>query len=201
MKRVSGGGDIEGRGIAEKTVAFKATHTNVMMMNALPKASPDGGLERRVRVVRWNYRVPENEQILDYEEKIVESEGPGILWKMLQRAVELDRNGYPPEPEQVMFDTNSAWAVMSKASEFVREVYGETKTSVTKKGFFDAYTDWYSESYNDRERWGRNKFYQQVDGLSYVKLKRTGNEWLFHIDTIGMFPKDDAEKEDTELDW
>lgn len=79
VKMLSGGGLVTARAMHSDFVTFAPTHTLILATNFTPEVGTDLAMWRRLRIVPFAVTIPAHKQDPALQNKIVESELPGIL--------------------------------------------------------------------------------------------------------------------------
>jgi len=140
----------------------------------------DLGIWRRIRLVPWVVRIPEEEVDPDLEQKLIE-EAPGILQWMLDGAEEWLQRGLDP-PEKAKAAVEDYRAAQDPVGEFLAarcEITGDycvpgtdKPYQVTAKDLRDAYKKWCEDEGLDVM--GGNAFVEKLMGKGITKKKLHG---------------------------
>lgn len=104
VKNLTGGDRIRARRMREDPWSFDPTHSLWLQTNHLPAISGrDGGIWRRIRVVKWEKTFSDREQDRDLDAKLA-AEAPGILRWLVEGCLEWQEHGLD-EPEVVIRET------------------------------------------------------------------------------------------------
>ena len=104
VKNLSGGDRIRARRMKEDPWSFDPSHSLWLQTNHLPEIQGrDGGIWRRMRVVKWERSFTAKHQDQDLDETLAE-EAPGILRWLVEGCLAWREHGLD-EPEKVIRDT------------------------------------------------------------------------------------------------
>jgi P4 family phage/plasmid primase-like protien len=88
FKMLTGGDQIKARFLFQNHFTFTPSHTLWLMGNHKPRVEAGGeSFWRRLALVPFNHQVPEEDRIPDYDRKLLEADGPGILTWIVQGAI------------------------------------------------------------------------------------------------------------------
>jgi putative DNA primase/helicase len=121
VKRLTGDDVLTGRFMRGDFFDFRASHLIWVMSNHLPEVK-EGGLSfwRRVRLIPFKHVVPEDQQIKDYQEVLLATEGAAILGWAIAGAVEVLRDGMQT-PESVLAATQEYELSEDTLASFIKE--------------------------------------------------------------------------------
>jgi P4 family phage/plasmid primase-like protien len=144
VKMLTGGDTISARLIGKNFFDFKPTHTLVLAMNHLPKVSAGGeGFWRRVRKINFGVTIPPEKQDKELSQKLVKTEGPGILQWMVEGAQRVLSNNKLAEPESVMIATKEYQLEEDHIAQFIEErVMINPYMGVSSGELFNNYKAW-----------------------------------------------------------
>ena len=101
IKQLTGGDTISARFMRSEFFDFKVIGKIHIATNHKPRLSDDEATWRRIRLVTWNVQIPEDERIAGLASSLVRDEGEGILWWIIQGALQWMQQGLnPPEVAQ-----------------------------------------------------------------------------------------------------
>jgi len=104
VKNLTGGDRIRARRMREDPWSFDPTHSLWLQTNHLPAISGrDGGIWRRIRVVKWERTFSDREQDRDLDGTLA-AEAPGILRWLVEGCLQWQEHGLA-EPEAVIRET------------------------------------------------------------------------------------------------
>jgi putative DNA primase/helicase len=96
VKQLTGGDTISARFMRSEFFDFKVIGKIHLATNHLPRLTDDEATWRRVRLIPWNIQIPQEERIGGYAQILLRDEGEGILWWIVQGAMEWLRQGLNP---------------------------------------------------------------------------------------------------------
>lgn len=99
-KLLSGGDRLKARYMHRDHFSFDPTHTLMIMGNYKPKVTSGGdSFWRRLRIIPFNYRVPDEDKVPDLDKILIKEEGPGILAWIIEGARLSLADGLQDPPE------------------------------------------------------------------------------------------------------
>jgi len=145
MKRLTGGDPITARFMNKNFVTFEASHTAVLVTNHLPKvAGDDDAIWRRVRVVPFEVKIPDDRQDKFLDERL-ELEADAVLaWAVAGYADYVQRGNRLAEPQSVRVATDDYRSESDAVTRFLNErcrrsPHAGQSTTTT---LFEAWTSW-----------------------------------------------------------
>lgn len=136
MKQLTGGDQIEARALYGKFVAFESQGLNILQMNEKPVLSgTDGGVKRRLRIIRFPYKFVETPQLKHERQMIkgleeefidnVEYHQEFMLMLIECYAKYKQANYIIPTPEEVTRETEEYLNANNHLKNFIEENYEE----------------------------------------------------------------------------
>ena len=145
IKRLTGGDTIKARRMHKDPEEFRPTHKLILVTNHKPRSSASPSITRRLRLVPFLYKVPEELKEDDLGEQL-EAEASGILNWMLAGCLAWQEEGLV-EPEAVTSITSRHMADQDILGMFFNEdVVFEQAYRCTGGELFQAYEIWCHES-------------------------------------------------------
>ncbi|MEU6647710.1 phage/plasmid primase, P4 family, partial [Saccharomonospora sp. NPDC046836] len=145
LKELTGGDDITARYMHQGFFTFKPTHHLWLMGNHQPRVKSGGdGFWRRLRLIPFTYKVPDEKRVDGLADLLVAEEGPGILAWVIQGAVDHFARGLRA-PQSVMAATEAYAAEEDHMGRFLEEccVRGSVTATRTETGRARAvYEQW-----------------------------------------------------------
>lgn len=145
LKELTGGDTLTARFMRQDFFTFQPTHHLWLMANHKPQVKAGGdSFWRRLRLIPFNHRVPDEKKIGNLSTLLVSEEGPGILAWIVAGAVNVFSNGLR-EPESVMAETRAYAQEEDQLGRFLEEcchVGGGTQVQVETKVLRAAYERW-----------------------------------------------------------
>jgi putative DNA primase/helicase len=146
IKQITGGDRIKARRMREDFWEFEPTHTLFLCTNTKPVIrGTDHGIWRRIRLIPFRVRIPEEEQDPLLSEKLL-SEAPGILtWLVTGAAMWRDMGLQDPTV------VSSATSEYREASDVLGQFLADRcrlgeGLSVTSKDLYEAYCAWHKDT-------------------------------------------------------
>ncbi|KAB2347318.1 phage/plasmid primase, P4 family [Actinomadura rudentiformis] len=145
LKELTGGDTLTARFMRQDFFTFQPTHHLWLMANHKPQVKAGGdSFWRRLRLIPFNYRVPDDKKIENLAGLLVSEEGPGILAWMVAGAVDVFSGGLR-EPESVMAETRAYAAEEDQLGRFLEErchVGGGQQVRVESRLLRASYEQW-----------------------------------------------------------
>lgn len=149
VKDLSGGDTITARFMRREWFTFKPTHKTFIYGNHHPVITgTDDGIWRRIRLIDFGPRIPEEERHKDFE-RVLRTEAPGILAWAVEGCLMWLRSGLQ-EPQSVIDATAEYRAEMDVIAGFI-EACCETHAKYKEKGadLYSAYQGWCADNGED----------------------------------------------------
>lgn len=179
VKQLSSTDKIVAKRLYKDPEQFVPTHTLVMATNFLPKVgSLDRGTWRRLVVVPFGHRIPEEEKAPDFLDRLFAQEGGAVLAWMVEGARQFIANGHRLDKPQAVLDASRAYAAAENwVANFIGECC-ETGPGLKERGgrLYEAYKLWAREQgeYVRRSR----DFAAGMEANNFMKKKGMhGAEW------------------------
>ena len=179
VKQLSSTDKIVAKRLYKDPEQFVPTHTLVMATNFLPKVgSLDRGTWRRLVVVPFEHRIPEEEKVPDFLDKLFIQEGAAVLAWMVEGARQFIANGHRLDKPQAVLEASRAYAAAENwVANFIGECC-ETGPDFKERGgrLYEAYKLWAREQgeYVRRSR----DFAAGMEANGFMKKKtKNNNEW------------------------
>jgi P4 family phage/plasmid primase-like protien len=121
LKELTGGDSITARFMRQDFFTFEPTHHLWLMGNHKPAVRTGGdSFWRRLRLIPFNHKVPDNKTIENLADLLVTEEGPGILAWIIAGAVDVFAHGLGA-PASVMAETKAYAAEEDQIGRFLEE--------------------------------------------------------------------------------
>lgn len=149
VKEITGGDLLEARRMREDPWKFAPSHTMVMHTNHRPRVrGTDEGVWRRLRLIRWDTKIPIGEQDDQLAAKL-QVEASGILNWVVAGALDWHAHGLQ-EPDAVITATAAYRADEDSLAAFIDE-YCELHASyrASAPDLWSAYEEWCAQSGNE----------------------------------------------------
>lgn len=174
LKKITGGGELQGRHMGKEAVTFKPKVLFQMSSNNRPSWPQDGGMKRRYVEVSWDYVVKAEDLRESFKEEL-RAEASGFLNVILAHW----QGAAPVEVPTVIADqTAKGEAESSPAAKFVTEaVRPAVKGFVSSRRMYEAYQEWAKQN-GIRQPVSSTKLGRELPRLG-LKRKHTesGNVW------------------------
>jgi putative DNA primase/helicase len=145
MKELTGGDTITARYMRQSFFSFEPTHHLWLMGNHQPQVKAGGdSFWRRLRLVPFLHKVPEEKKIENLAKILVAEEGPGILAWIIQGAIDVFAGGLRP-PAAVMAATQVYAEEEDQLGRFLEEcclIGGGEQVKLETKKLRAAYESW-----------------------------------------------------------
>jgi P4 family phage/plasmid primase-like protien len=144
VKMLTGGDTISARLIGKNFFDFKPTHTLFLAMNHLPKVAAGGdGFWRRVRKINFQVTIAPDKQDKLLAQKLIQQEGPGILYWMMQGAKRVLENGQVNEPESVLVATKEYRHEEDNIAQYIDDrIFINSYMGVSAAELYNNYKAW-----------------------------------------------------------
>jgi putative DNA primase/helicase len=142
LKALTGGGEVQGRGMGKKEVTFPAKWLMEMAANSRPKWKADRAVDRRYVEIAWDFSVESGVSggIREDFKEALKAEAPGFLNVILSNWYGSTR---PPMPEVIRQQTETGNAAASPLATFRDEALVDIPGQKVKAGrLYAAYTEW-----------------------------------------------------------
>ena len=148
MKELTGGDTITARYMRQSFFSFEPTHHLWLMGNHQPQVKAGGdSFWRRLRLIPFLHKVPEEKKIENLADLLVSEEGPGILAWIIQGAIDVFAGGLRP-PAAVMAATQVYAEEEDQLGRFLEEcclIGGGEHVKLETKKLRQAYERWCHE--------------------------------------------------------
>lgn len=145
LKELTGGDTLTARFMRQDFFTFQPTHHLWLMANHKPTVRAGGdSFWRRVRLIPFNHRVPDEKKIENLSTLLAGEEGPGILAWVIRGAVNAFANGLA-EPESVLKETRSYAEEEDQLGRFLEDcchLGGAPQVRMETKKLRAAYEAW-----------------------------------------------------------
>lgn len=153
VKKLTGGGRLDGRRMREDIWEFEPTHLLAVRTNHLPRLkNADEAMRRRLRVIPWDVRIPDAEDDKQLLDKL-KREAPGILaWVVLGARAFLQYDRQLPVPPAVREQTDSLFRDADPVGWFLgiaTRVGADLR--ITTRELHEAYLCWRTDPRLDQE--------------------------------------------------
>ena len=191
MKLLTGGDKLTARHMYRDYFTFTPTHKLWLMGNHKPKVSTGGtSFWRRTNVIGFNQTVKPEDVIENLDQKLVDTEGPGILQWVIDGAKQYLENGLQT-PQSVKTDSQEYAAEEDTLSRFVDEcliIGGGEYARISSSDMNRAYKEWCSrENETEISSTALGRALREVYGLGKT---RTGNGTRFTNVTLANTGED-----------
>jgi putative DNA primase/helicase len=180
LKQVTGGDTIMARQIYQEPIAYRPEFKLWLAMNNRPRIiGTDEGIWRRVRMIPFKVRIPEERKVKDYHKVLFTEEGPGILNRLLEGVQAWRAEGLKPSGA-VKRETDEF-----RAEQNVIQGYFDTYTLSAKSNqhakagdLYASYKQWAEE--NDEYAIRQNEFAVELERRGYTKrrVRDDGFHWF-----------------------
>lgn len=145
LKELTGGDTLTARFMRQDFFTFQPTHHLWLMANHKPTVRAGGeSFWRRLRLIPFGHRVPDDKKIENLSTLLVSEEGPGILAWIIQGAVDVFTKGLC-EPDSVLKETRSYAEEEDQLGRFLEDcchLGGGVQVQIETKILRAAYDAW-----------------------------------------------------------
>ncbi|SDN95866.1 putative DNA primase/helicase [Actinomyces ruminicola] len=177
MKQLTGGDPITARPLYGKPVTFTPTHTALMVTNHLPRvAGDDPAVWRRIRVIPFDFVVPEADRDPELGEKL-KLEADAVLAWALEGWRDYQTTNGMPKAAKVTEATDAYQAESDTVTRFISEACVTAPAArVGVQELFGEFQEWAAADGADPI--GRHAFARQIESRGFVK-RRTASGFVF----------------------
>lgn len=172
IKRVTGGGKLTVNFMHSDPFDMQIRFKLAVASNSKPSLRRVGKeMERRIRLVRANASIPDEEVDKQFRERMIADEGPQILNWILQGAVNWKQSGLT-YPEKVQTDTQDYLQSVDLLGDWLEECTeqsGETERPLAYANF----KAWFAKQGNDHA-WGPQAWWSAMEDRGYA-IRRTSS--------------------------
>jgi putative DNA primase/helicase len=146
LKDITGGDTIKARRMRENFWGFEPTHKLAIFGNHRPRfhGTPDGGVQRRLRMIPFDVVIPKHEIDRDLDAKLW-AERSGVLGWLVRGCLAWQRDGLP-EPAAVTEATQSYFASEDQIGNYFAErCTFNPDNRITRKALREDYDAWCAE--------------------------------------------------------
>jgi P4 family phage/plasmid primase-like protien len=177
LKKLTGGDRISARLMKQDYVEFEPTHTVMIASNNKPKIeSLDQAIRRRVRLIPFDLKLPEENQDKKLKDKL-KQEYPGILAWLIQGAGYWYQFGLPLMPQRVSEATADYFEESDVLAKWMEDCCERTDKHREKP--IDLYRNWETYCKMIREAPGSpQQFAEQLKKREFRRVKSNGY-WFY----------------------
>lgn len=190
LKKLTGGGEISGRGLQDKkATTFEQTHLPIMTTNELPRSkSEDSAFWARMIIVKWELSFVDDPKE-DYERPAdkhldakVQEEAQGVLAMMVRGAIDYLKNGLQI-PEKVKAWTTEQRDSLDDIAEFLeeccimeekRELPAAYSLRIKASDLRDCWNIWYAENRDRKHIPGGRTLSLKLDQRDIPRIRSNG---------------------------
>lgn len=178
VKAVTGGDPITARHLFHEEFEYTPTYKVIMGTNYKPVIrGDDEGMWRRLRLVPFTIRIPDEEQDKQLKFKIRDHELPGVLSWLVDGCLAWQREGLGDPPEVVTATTH-----YREDSDVIRQFlndavsFEDPEAKTTSRSLYSAYQSWCK---SNGERYASMAvFRDKLEGFGHV-VKRAAGGWTW----------------------
>jgi putative DNA primase/helicase len=167
LKKITGGGTVQGRAMGREAVTFVAHILFQMACNVRPSWSADGGMERRYIEIAWNFEVGKEKVRESFKEEL-RAEASGFLNEILKHwtgAAPLDI------PAVIQGQTALGSKESSPAARFADEALERVDAeTVSGRAMYEAFSEWSKQ--NGMRPISSTKLGRELSRLGFDKEKK-----------------------------
>lgn len=182
VNQITGEDDIHGRELYKSSVVFKPTWLVVMPTNSRIATNGSSGTARRIKELRWDYKIPEQSMSGELEAKVINTELSGVLNRLLEGWAKYSLDRQINHPQSVLDATQDYLRAVDPLHQFFEDTLEwadpETAQFLLKGQVYDLYSTW-ARNANERPL-SKNKFgpallaYSAKNGGQVEEYKATG---------------------------
>ena len=190
LKKLTGGGEISGRGLQDKkATTFEQTHLPIMTTNEMPRSkSEDSAFWARMIIVKWELSFVD-EPKEDYERPAdkhldakVQEEAQGVLAMMVRGAIDYLKNGLQI-PEKVKAWTTEQRDSLDDIAEFLEEccimeekheLSSAYSLRIKASDLRDCWNIWYAENRDRKHIPGGRSLSLKLDQRDIPRIRSNG---------------------------
>ena len=180
IKSLTGGDKITARFLHKEFFEFKPVAKWILFTNHKPSIKgTDQGIWRRVKLVPFNYRVPEGKKNKDLEPELLNEAG-GILNWLVEGCLMWQKNGFP-KCSAIDNATSDYQEDEDRLSDFLNDAINTGPgLKVSASVLYKAYR-WFCRDAGDMPRSSRN-FPKDMEEKGYMKKRTSGGHFWQGID-------------------
>ncbi|WP_157410836.1 DNA primase family protein [Actinoplanes rectilineatus] len=168
LKKITGGGQLQGRAMGKEAVTFSPKILFQMDTNNRPSWSADGGMERRYVEISWDYEIDRTQLRESFKDEL-KAETSGFLNAIIQHWT---GKGPLEAPEAIRRQTAAGMSEASPAAQFagdaLERVDGETVSAAL---MFESYTKWWDVTRQRGRPVTQTKLGSELQRLGFLKEK------------------------------
>lgn len=201
LKHLTGGDRITARFLYGRHFTFTPSHKLWLMGNHQPKVEAGGeSFWRRLRLIPFTNKVPDERKIKGLDKQLVADEGPGILAWIIQGARHVLANGLG-DPVQVMAATKQYAAEEDALGRFITDrcrIVDSPLVRTNTAKVRAAYTAWCQQE--DERELSPQVFGRELKTRFGIESERSHGQRFYIGFDLGDDPDDDPDS-DPELRW
>ncbi len=176
IKDLAGGEPIVARELYGKPFEFTPHFSIWLSTNEKPDVpGNDFALWRRLRLIPFNVQIPDDQRILDLDQKILAEESSGVLNWILEGLAAWQDAGRLPSAEAIELATEEYRIESDPIGQWI-EAQCETNPEFTSSasGLYVAFKSWQEQSEPTRKPMSQTIFGRELDKKGYTKEKVRG---------------------------
>lgn len=183
LKKITGGGELQGRHMGKEAVTFKPRVLFQMASNNRPSWSADGGMKRRYVEVSWDYVVEAKDLRESFKEEL-KAEASGLLNIILAHW----QGAAPIEvPNAIQAQTAKGEAESSPAARFTNEALVRSSgRKVSGRAMYDAYLEWAKQN-GIRVPISSTKLGRELPRLGYERERTVAGSAYLDVEVVDDF--------------
>jgi putative DNA primase/helicase len=179
IKMSTDSGEVSARHPAGRPFNYQPLFTPVYAVNHLPSASMDPALWRRLVIVPFHYRFPDDQKDPTWRDRILKEEGAGILNWIIEGANAYLADGLQV-PESITDFTEGCKSEMDAISTFIEDTYFKVPTEKIKASDMRRqFITWCIDN-GYKQNYSAQNFRRELEDRGYVVQKGTGNYRYVH---------------------
>lgn len=164
VKHATGGELVKARPIYGKPFTFRPQYVIILSTNNKPKIRDNSlGMWRRVKLIPFNYTVPEEKKIVEIGTLLYKEESSGILNYWINGLKDYQDNGMQ-EPKIISDETDKYKQEQNMILNFSNEKLSvDAKGTITVKMLYDTFKEWCNENGEIGSKFiNRSKFFDEL---------------------------------------
>ena len=183
IKMVTDSGEVQARHPAGRPFEYQPVFTPVFCVNHLPTVSMDPAVWRRLLILPFDYQIPLEDQDSQFTERLIKSEGSGILKWLVDGAIVFLREGLNP-PDSLKDQTQMLRVEGDTLTQFIEQCCTVTNDPKDKTNLNDLrklYISWLME-HGYKKTPAAQRFARDMRDCDFeVRKSNGGNNYVFGI--------------------
>lgn len=168
LKKITGGGQLQGRAMGKEAVTFSPKILFQMDTNNRPSWSADGGMERRYVEISWDFEIDRSQLRESFKDEL-KAETPGFLNEIIRHWT-----GKAPltVPAKIREQTSEGLSEASPAAQFAKDALeGADGETVSAALMYEAYQKWWQATFQRGKPVTQTKLGRELERIGFSKEK------------------------------